>query len=746
MATQRVTFTEWTPDLPSIVENLSVALNVVPTAIGYAPFPTGVDYSGAASETLNNVFAGRFNTTTSVFAGGSTKLFKFNSDDLTMEDVSKSVARSITNVALTSNVATITTNLVHGYSTGDSVTVDASNDTFDGTFIITGTPTTTTFTYDKTYSTAKNITNVALTSNVATITSAAHGYSVSDYVTVNCSNDIFDGNYTITAVTTDTFSYALTNPDVTSVAATGTIYEGIESASASGTAIANGYTGVSRWNFIQFGNTILAANDKNKLQAWTLGSSTYFGDVSPNAPVAKYVTVVRDFVVTANIDSGIESNKVQWSDINDESDWVPGATSQSDFQYISDGGNITGLTGGEFGLVLLERAIVRMSYIGSPFFFQFDTIARGLGCIEGNSVTKYGNTTYFLGDDGFYSCDGSTVTPIGTQKVDNWFFLNANPSKLDQMSASVDPVRKIVVWNFINNFGGNSIIIYNWQVNKWSYAETDVNVVASAATAGLTLEAMNLYGPGVREFTGEISGTTLTITGITGTLTAGSFIVGTRYVIASVGTTDFTLIGASANTVGTVFICTGVGEGTGTVTGALSIGQVITGTGVTPSTKIMDLGTGTGGLGTYIVNESQTVASTTINSNGSIETITSSLDSRLWAGGKLLFAGVRDDRIITFTGESSPAQIDTGDIGSEATSVVTLARPIVDNGSANVAIASRTLLNQTVDFGNYIPASNENRVSLRSSGKYHKLSIIPTGNNWSNIMAVDIEITQQGTR
>lgn len=126
-------------------------------------------------------------------------------------------------------------------------------------------------------------------------------------------------------------------------------------------------------------------------------------------------------------------------------------------------------------------------------------------------------------------------------------------------------------------------MVYNWQVNKWSYAETDVDVVASAATAGLTLEAMNLYGFGVRQFTGSISGTTLTITGITGTLTAGSFIVGTRYVIASVGTTDFTLIGASANTVGTVFICTGVGTGTGTVTGALSIGQVITGTGVTPS-------------------------------------------------------------------------------------------------------------------------------------------------------------------
>lgn len=673
MATQRITFTEWTPDLPGIAENLSVAKNVVPTAIGYAPFPTAVDYSGAASENLNMVFAGRFNTTNTVFAGGSTKLFKFDSDDLTMDNVSKSAPRTITNVSLTSNVATITTNLAHGYSTSDSVTVDASNNTFDGSYVITSTPTPTTFTYAKTAS-------------------------------------------------------------------------DVPSASATGTVVADNYAGVNRWNFIQFGNTIVAANDKNKLQSWTLGTSTYFGDVSTNAPVAKYVAVVRDFVVAANIDSGIESNKVVWSDINDESDWTPGATSQSDYQYISDGGNITGLTGGEFGLILLERAIVRMSYIGSPYFFQFDTIARGLGCIEGNSVTKYGNTTYFLGDDGFYSCDGATVKPIGTQKIDKWFFLNANPSKFDQMSASVDPVRKIVVWNFINTFGGNSIMVYNWQVNKWSYAETDADVVASSATAGLTLEAMNLYGPGVRQFTGEISGTTLTITGITGTLTAGSFIVGTRYVIASVGTTDFTLIGASANTVGTVFICTGVGSGTGTVTGALSIGQIVTGTGVTSSTKITALGTGTGGTGTYTVSESQTVASTTINSNGSIETISSSLDSRLWAGGKLLFAGVRDDKIITFTGPSAEAQIETGDVGSEATSVVTLARPIVDNGSGKVAIASRMLLNQVPQLGSYTQADLENRVSLRSSGKYHRLSVIPTGSQWSNVMAIDIEITGQGTR
>lgn len=48
--------------------------------------------------------------------------------------------------------------------------------------------------------------------------------------------------------------------------------------------------------------------------------------------------------------------------------------------------------------------------------------------------------------------------------------------------------------------------------------------------------------------------------------TAGAFVVGRVYLIATIGTTDFTLIGASANTVGVEFTATGAGSGTGTAT------------------------------------------------------------------------------------------------------------------------------------------------------------------------------------
>jgi len=49
-------------------------------------------------------------------------------------------------------------------------------------------------------------------------------------------------------------------------------------------------------------------------------------------------------------------------------------------------------------------------------------------------------------------------------------------------------------------------------------------------------------------------------------VTAGSFVTGTVYRILTVGTTDFTLIGAASSTVGVIFTAIGEGSGTGTAT------------------------------------------------------------------------------------------------------------------------------------------------------------------------------------
>jgi hypothetical protein len=55
-----------------------------------------------------------------------------------------------------------------------------------------------------------------------------------------------------------------------------------------------------------------------------------------------------------------------------------------------------------------------------------------------------------------------------------------------------------------------------------------------------------------------------TVAMVLNTATAGSFVVGQQYTIVSVGTTDFTAIGAISNEVGVRFTATGTGAGTGT--------------------------------------------------------------------------------------------------------------------------------------------------------------------------------------
>lgn len=471
----RIELGEWKPDQPGIAGGLTSVENVVPQLVGYGGFPTTSTYSQAASENLLALFTGVFGADLTMFAGGATKLFKFN--ELT--------------------------------------------DQLD---------------------------NVSIAGN----------YTTSDW-----------------------------------------------------------------WDMVQFGDVVIAANNKNVLQSWNLTSSTAFANLSASAPVAKFVTVVRDFVVVANIADGTNPTRVQWSDLADETDWVSGATSQSDYQDIPDGGDITGLTGGEFGLVLMERAVARMTYTGSPFFFQFDIISRNLGCMEPGSVAQYGNITYFLSDNGFYSCDGQTLNPIGAEKVDRFFQDDVNNSYLSQMSTAIDPIRKLVIWEYRNNDEENALLIYNWQTQRWSYGITTADFLSSSATPSLTLEALDAFG--------------------------------------------------------------------------------------------------------------------------TVDSITTSFDSRLWVGDKNILAGIDGASIVTFTGANADAFLITGDLEFSQNSVMTVVKPIVDNGSSSVQVASRRSLADTITYGSVSSENDDGRCNVRSAGRFHRIKLIPDG-DWTTAVALDVEIVSQGNR
>jgi len=129
-----------------------------------------------------------------------------------------------------------------------------------------------------------------------------------------------------------------------------------------------------------------------------------------------------------------------------------------------------------------------------------------------------------------------------------------------------------------------------------------------------------------------------------------------------------------------------------------------------------------------------------------IDTLVTTMDDRLYKGGKFLFGGVRDAKVITFTGTPATATITTNDLEYGYNSVLTLIRPSVDSGSASVSVASRRMLDDTITYSTAVSASQEDRCSVRSSGRYHRVSLTPTGANWFSAIGLDLDYSEQGTR
>jgi hypothetical protein len=129
-------------------------------------------------------------------------------DEYDVDKVFPKITVSITNKALTTNVATLTTSAVHGLCTGMEIVITGVDATFNGTYRITGVPTTTTFTYAKTASNVASTPVSPVGTGVAEVIHFINYTSGSDYpVYAICDDGVYAywvtnrlvaGNYRLT--------------------------------------------------------------------------------------------------------------------------------------------------------------------------------------------------------------------------------------------------------------------------------------------------------------------------------------------------------------------------------------------------------------------------------------------------------------------------------------------------------------------------------------------------------------------
>ena len=256
------------------------------------------------------------------------------------------------------------------------------------------------------------------------------------------------------------------------------------------------------FTFTQFGQYVVASNGVDAPQYYLMGTSTNFANLSSIAtsgsvPVFKVSGVVRDFFITGNHTNN--SNRIQWSGINDLTTWASG-TKQSDLQDLpGSGGQIVHITSGEIGYVFRQNQIIRMDYVGGATVFRLSVISPNRGAVLGRTVCQDNRRVFFYADDGFYELNGDQVISIGAEKVNRFFDTDLNKAFSDRICAAVDPFNQLALWlypsasNTANTTGiCDKVIIYNYATQKWSTADASASTIFSQFVGAYTVELMDI--------------------------------------------------------------------------------------------------------------------------------------------------------------------------------------------------------------------------------------------------------------
>lgn len=234
-----------------------------------------------------------------------------------------------------------------------------------------------------------------------------------------------------------------------------------------------------RWRFVQFGAMAIATNSVDALVKINLETDVVSA-LGGSPPKFQALAVVNNFVVGTQLDG--EVNTLGWSGEND-AEWWTFAQRKSDFQQLADGGEITGIIGGEVGLILQRNAVRRMAYVGGNVLFRFDKISANVGCASVHSVAQYGEYAFWHSYSGFKMWDGAQIKSIGFEKVDNAFGTLYGGLNYNDMSTAVDGQKSTVCWST-----GRKMWLYNWLLDKWSVIDHEAEIITQREAAAPTLE------------------------------------------------------------------------------------------------------------------------------------------------------------------------------------------------------------------------------------------------------------------
>lgn len=212
---------------------------------------------------------------------------------------------------------------------------------------------------------------------------------------------------------------------------------------------------------------------------------------------------------------------VGWSDANQPQTLTGG---DAGFDRVTGAKIVKGLPfragSGPAALLWSLDSVIRMNYVGGNAIFQFTTITSQSSILAQNSVIEMDGDYFWIGIDKFMVYSGGKVQELPNEMSKNWFFDNVNYSQRQKIWATKVPRFGEIIWFF--PFGSstecNKAVVFNTNLKTWYDFEL-------SRTAGYYSQVFHYP-----IWAGDSSQTLtrLTLSGVTGTFSAGDSVIGTN--------------------------------------------------------------------------------------------------------------------------------------------------------------------------------------------------------------------------
>jgi hypothetical protein len=250
-----------------------------------------------------------------------------------------------------------------------------------------------------------------------------------------------------------------------------------------------------QWRFVPYGTNLVAIHPQVLPQISDMTGIEPFRLLGGGPPVASCGARVGDFLMLGNTQEsdGYYPNRIRWSGFdNIEQPWITDPGTQSDFQDMpTEGGTVTGITGwGITGTVFQRKSISTLSYAGLPTVFDIATteINRGAMCTGG--IVNLGPRQYFIAEDGFFVWNGTNSTPIGSDRVNRYFFRKLNYKYRSQIVSTIDAMTETIWWAFPTGKDGTltEVMIYSYIEDRWAHAIFNLQFLVQSMYPGQSLD------------------------------------------------------------------------------------------------------------------------------------------------------------------------------------------------------------------------------------------------------------------